>query len=148
MANPFKDWTSQMVEDYNRRIAGTGIKQPQAKPTLKDWKWAIGGNDQPQRKPLLNKTEARFLEILKAERAGEHIGVQTITLRIAHDCRYTPDFWCAAGGQLTFYEVKGAFIREDAMIKLKTAANQFPKFLFIIAQYKDGFWTVSPIRIL
>lgn len=145
--NPFKGWTPDMVEDYNlrKKAADTTVARrlgQERKPT-------------PKRKPLLNKTEARFLAMLKAEQPNKYVGCQNITFRLAHDLRYTPDFWICPGfddgmlgvKKMTFWEVKGPFIREDSMIKLKTAAAMFPMFTFILAQEqeKDGQWTTKTI---
>lgn len=102
----------------------------------------------------LNKTERRFLEYLKFTQGKGTIGIQTITLKLAHDCRYTPDFWTwyspdrMQSEVLRFYEVKGAFIREDSIIKLKTAATQFPMFSFFLCQWKDQAWTIKEVRAL
>jgi hypothetical protein len=41
-----------------------------------------------------------------------------------------------------FVEVKGGFIREDAMIKLKAVAEQHP-YAFFLAQFMKPAWKVS-----
>lgn len=151
MANPFKDWTPQMVEAFNRRRRlGLGVISPNlfAKAWGEDFAKTIAANPvaQKPRKPLLNKTESRFLDLLKAEQPNKYVGCQNITFLLAPDLRYTPDFWIAyPDAKLTFWEVKGAFIREDGMVKLKTAAAMFPMFIFIMAQWKDGKWTTKTI---
>ncbi|HNR70389.1 MAG TPA: hypothetical protein PKJ00_03295 [Verrucomicrobiota bacterium] len=80
----------------------------------------------------LNKTEAAFLSHLESQ-SHEWLGVQNITLKLADDTRYTPDFAVLCGGELTFYEVKG-FFRDDAKVKLKVAARQFPMFHFVLVK--------------
>jgi len=90
----------------------------------------------------LNETEKRFLQKLRTRFPFQPIMIQAITLRLAHNCRYTPDFsYCLPTGALVFVETKGAFVREDAIVKLKTAAAMFPQFTFIKAQYKNGKWS-------
>lgn len=84
----------------------------------------------------LNKTERAFWEILKREReAAQHswIGVHCMTLKLADDCRYTPDFWSIRFGKLTAYEVKG-FFRDDAKVKIKVAARMFPWIEFVLVR--------------
>lgn len=93
----------------------------------------------------LNKTERRFLQILRARHGRENVGIQNITLKIADDCRYSPDFSVTRLGRITFWEVKGGFMREDGFIKLKVAARAFPEFLFVLAQYKDKAWTEKEV---
>lgn len=88
----------------------------------------------------LNKLEAAFYARLQADPAVKWIGVQSITLRLADDCRLTADFVTMdADGQLTFWDVKG-FQREDALIKMKFAARSFPMMRFIIVSREAGVW--------
>lgn len=90
----------------------------------------------------LNKTERSYLNMLRFRFPYQPIMIQSITLRLAHNTKYTPDFaYTLPTGALVLCEVKGAFVRDDAMVKLKTAANKFPQFTFIKAQYKKGQWT-------
>jgi hypothetical protein len=46
-------------------------------------------------------------------------------------------------GAVTFYETKG-FMRDDAIVKIKTAAKQFPMFTFVLVTRKKksegGAW--------
>jgi hypothetical protein len=93
----------------------------------------------------LNKTERRFLAILRA-RHGQNVRVQAITLVLANRCRYTPDFSVCFFGKLILWEIKGGFIREDSWIKLKMAARLYPEFDFVMAQWKNGEWTEVEIH--
>lgn len=98
----------------------------------------------------MNKTERRFeLEYLKAWLAtgqidsyGEH---ESITLRLANGLRYTPDFPTWKDGKLTFYEVKGAHIREDSIKSLKMAPNKYKQFRFFLCQYVGGEWIIQEV---
>lgn len=59
-----------------------------------------------------------------------------IKLRLAASTFYTPDFLVMMpDGQLEIHEVKGGFIEDDAIIKIKVAAEKFP-FKFILCQKK------------
>ncbi len=96
----------------------------------------------------LNKTERRFYEILRGrERRGELCGVrvQAFTLRLANAVRYTPDFSAVVGGRMKFFEVKGGFVREDAWVKLKIAAAQYPEFDFVMAQEIKRQWSETEV---
>jgi hypothetical protein len=96
----------------------------------------------------LNKTEREFLARLRAGVYGkmQWIGIFPITLKLAHDCRYTPDFATRMeAGDFRLWEVKGAHVWEDAIIKLKVAASMFPFWTFVKAQKKDGLWTETII---
>lgn len=83
----------------------------------------------------LNKTEAAFLAKLRAEK-WDWIGIQSITLKLGDDCRYTPDFVTLRDGSLVVWEVKG-FFRDDAKVKIKAAARSFPFFNFIVVTRKS-----------
>jgi len=91
----------------------------------------------------MNKTEAAFSDYLRVQ---EIAGVvlchrfEGVTLKIANDCRYTPDFMAiGVGGEITFFEVKG-FWRDDARVKIKVAARTFPEFRFVAVQRKAQQW--------
>lgn len=96
-----------------------------------------------------NKTELRFEnEKLKPwQSEGRIVGYQfeAITLKLANGVRYTPDYVAYGIGAIRVYEVKGGFIREDAKIKLKFAAQQFHFFEFYLAQYEKGEWFIDRV---
>lgn len=93
-----------------------------------------------------NKTEAAYMALLEArKRAGEILWYQFegITLKLADDTRYTPDFFVLmADGSLECHETKG-FWRDDARVKIKVAASMFP-FRFVAAKKaKGGGWDLE-----
>jgi hypothetical protein len=107
----------------------------------------------------LNKTEQAFYDYLKTR---EDPGVprtvlppQSVTLRIANGCRYTPDFVVAyhhstdiPSVDLVAYEVKG-FMRDDAAVKIKVAATAFPWITFhLVAKLPGGGggWSISEVQ--
>ena len=93
----------------------------------------------------LNKTERAFLNWVRTL-PHTWIGVQSITLKLADDCRYTPDVvavWTT--GTITFYEVKG-FWRDDARVKIKVAARMFLWAKFIAVQRIKGEWKFEEIK--
>lgn len=91
----------------------------------------------------MNGTEEAWSRQLEAERMAGRIqwwAFQPFTLRIADGCRYTPDFATWDGRALKFWEVKG-FWRDDARVKIKVAAAQFPFLEFAAVskrKKKDG----------
>ncbi len=69
-----------------------------------------------------------------------YIGIQNITLKLADDCRLTPDFnFVNANGRLEFVDVKG-FQREDALIKMKVAARLYRWADFTIVKRDKEFF--------
>ena len=110
----------------------------------------------------LNKTEAAFQAHLQAKCAASDprgprslLPPQSITLRLANGCRYTPDFITvqevaaldSAGyaSAVCAYEVKG-FMRDDAAVKLKVAAALFPWIAFhLVTRAAGGGWNVENV---
>jgi hypothetical protein len=98
---------------------------------------------------VMNKTESEYAMILEGMRRGggiESYEYEKVTLKIAADCRLTPDFLVINNiGEVEFHEVKGGLIREDAAVKLKVAAASFP-FRFKLAQKKGKNWTITEVK--
>lgn len=91
-----------------------------------------------------NKTELEYEACLqKKMEAGEILwfAFESITLKLADDTRYTPDYFVMRkDGELEAHEVKG-FWTDDARVKFKVAADKFPfKFIAVrrIAKKNGG----------
>lgn len=97
----------------------------------------------------MNKTESAYSTLLEArKRAGEIAWYcfEGITLKLAHDTRYTPDFVVMlASGELEMHETKG-FMRDDARVKLHIAASTFP-FRFWLVRREKGEWNISRVKV-
>jgi hypothetical protein len=97
----------------------------------------------------MNNTEreaAGMLDALKARGDVLEYWFERVTFKLADDCRYTPDFQVLRrDGTVEFVEIKGGFVREDARLKIKMAAESQP-FRFTVWQKKNktdgGGWTV------
>ena len=98
------------------------------------------------REQKMNKTEARYAEHLeRLKLAGEILWYQyeAVTLKLADDTRYTPDFMVLlANGELEAHEVKG-FWRDDARVKIKVAARLFPFRFIAVSMPKGGIWVTE-----
>jgi hypothetical protein len=95
-----------------------------------------------------NKTEIRFEnDYLKPMRHAGEIGeykFEAITLKLAPGLRYTPDYsTVTAAGVTVFYEIKGAILKDDAIVKFKMAPSIFPHYEFYLCQWKGGEWTIQ-----
>lgn len=95
----------------------------------------------------MNKTESAFAQWLEIEkRAGNitHYAFEEVKFKLAGDkCYYTPDFLMQlASGQITFIDVKGGGpVEDDAIVKIKVAAHQFPMFGWsFVTKTKGGGW--------
>lgn len=97
----------------------------------------------------LNGWERDWLKILKIKFCdGEvsYVGVQNITLKLADDRRYTPDFSTLSNpGALTFWEVKG-FKRAKNMQSLIISARLFPFFRFVLVTREGGQFKTENVK--
>lgn len=98
--------------------------------------------------PEMNKTEEKYSWVLHRRKlVGEiqQYEFEKVTLKLGSDCRYTPDFFVVnALGEVEFHEVKG-FFRDDAKVKIKVAAENFP-FRFFLARLERNGWEVTEIK--
>lgn len=96
-------------------------------------------------KGRMNGTEHAYSQRLELrKRAGEiaWYAFEAIKLRLADNTSYTPDFFVMlSNGDLECHEVKG-FMREDANVKIKVAAELFP-FRFYLVRLKSKAWTID-----
>ena len=92
----------------------------------------------------MNKTEARYArEVLGIRKMAGFVidwRFEAIKLRLAKRTWYTPDFivWTPEG--IEIHETKGGFIRDDAAVKIKVAAEIFKEFKFVLVQHTKGIW--------
>ena len=98
----------------------------------------------------MNKLEARYAQHLDLlQRAGQVAAwrFEVVTLKLAVDVRYTPDFLVILpGGELELHETKG-FLRDDARVKLRVAARMFPWFVFRLVRWgKAGAWEIEGVE--
>jgi len=101
----------------------------------------------------MNKTEAKYADDLEAMKLAGDIAdwrFEPLKLRLADRTYYTPDFMVIfPDGAIRFDEVKG-FWRDDARVKFKVAAEQFPWFQFMAVQAlskkQGGGWKEEVMR--
>ena len=103
------------------------------------------------RKQKMNSLEAAYERVLRRRKlVGEVIwyDFEGITLKLADDTRFTPDFpVLLASGFLEMHETKGR-MREDAWLKLKMAAKGFPFRFFVIklqSKKLGGGWVTTEV---
>ena len=98
---------------------------------------------------VMNKTEAEYAALLEARKlAGEVVEwhFEAVTFKLADMCRLTVDFMVImADGSIEFHDAKGGQpVTDDALVKMKAAAEKFWPFLFVIEQKQSrklgGVW--------
>lgn len=95
----------------------------------------------------LNKTERAYEETLKTRMlVGEilYYKFEAVKLRLADNCFYTPDFLVMNVAQeIELHEVKG-FWTDDARVKVKVAAAEYPLFRFVaVRKSAGGLWATE-----
>ena len=81
-------------------------------------------------KPELNKTERRGIEFLKRRYPDAKLRIHSKTYVLANGVRYTPEATAVINGVERAWEVKGPKIWDDATVKIKVAANEFPEIIW------------------
>lgn len=148
MANTLR-WSEEQLAAHLRRPPAAAAKPAQA-PTVDSLSAIVAKGT--QRDLGMNKTEAEYADALEARKAcGEIVWwrYEAITLKLADNTRYTPDFLVMRpDGELQVHETKGSFIREDGWQKLKIAAGLFP-FRFFLCQKRakkdGGDWLIKEV---
>ena len=137
------------------RMAVTGQLSPRAKQTPSPVAAPpVVEKTAPKKRRGMNRTETEYAEQIEARKQTGEVGwyaYEFITLKLADDCRYTPDFCIVTvQGWIEFVEVKGPFVRDDSLVKLRVAARLVPWAKFRLAQKaakKDGGgWTIKDIN--
>ena len=96
----------------------------------------------------MNKTEARYAgHLQQLSLAGEvcYFKFESVKLRLADSTFYLPDFLVMkSDGVIEFHEVKG-FMRDDAAVKIKVAADLFPFRFLLVKAGRKGSWDITTI---
>lgn len=94
----------------------------------------------------MNKLETRYAQYLKALKFGGEIRdfrFEPFRLKLADRCTYCPDFFVVTkDGAFEVHECKG-FMRDDAAVKLKVAAENFPWWQFKLIKWGKGIWEIK-----
>ncbi|MEI5998256.1 DUF1064 domain-containing protein [Paraburkholderia bengalensis] len=96
----------------------------------------------------MNKSEAAYAAHLESQKhAGQILWYrfEGIKLRLADNTFFTPDFAViVASGALELHEFKG-FMEDDANVKLKAAASQYPFVIRLVRKGKGGAFDVREV---
>lgn len=138
-------WTEEQHADFLRRrgLAGSppviDTSLPPFLPPNNEAGMFARGKLKPRE---MNKTEAKYdchLHALKLVGDVIWYDFECIKLRLADHTYYTPDFLVLTKDfVLEIHETKG-FWRDDARVKIKVAAAQFPFRFFGITKSKTGW---------
>lgn len=119
------------------------------------WRRATSPNLRRHELGRLNKLESAYEAqvLLPLKLAGEVLsyGFECLRLRLASNTTYTPDFFVQAlDGVLELHEVKpwsgklgGPFWEEDARLKWKVVAEEYPCFRVLAATLAPDGWRIE-----
>lgn len=134
-----KGWTKEDVARVVRKSRTTAT----CKDSLQVRRVNAKGNRREfYRAGEMNKTEAAYaayLETLKRDCLIADYRFECVKLRLADKTFYTPDFMVLRpNGEFEMHEVKGHW-EDDARVKIKVAAAQFPFKFVAIKKGKNGW---------
>ena len=93
----------------------------------------------------MNKTEEAYAQMLELrKRAGEILDYryEAVKLRLAAKTFLTMDFLVVIPDAIELHEVKGHW-EDDARVKIKVAAEQYPWFRFVAVSRIGKAWGVE-----
>jgi hypothetical protein len=98
-------------------------------------------------KPLLNKLETEWFEVLKVRLPNYRVIPQGVRLKLANGAWYKPDFAMVShtGGITNCWEVKGPKAWRGGFEFLKIAAHQWPEICFVLVWKRDGKWVEQEV---
>jgi hypothetical protein len=123
-------------------IAANATRLPECVPHPPSWRFEMKQSGDESK---LNKLETEYLGWLRTQ-GDDWIGVMAITLKLAHDCRLTPDFWAFDKSGLRAIDVKGPHVWEDSLIKYRVAARMFPFIRFVLATKNGLIWKHKDVK--
>ena len=138
-------WTPEDYAAYQARISkiakkGAVVEEPE-KPVPTSTKLVVQPSTDEQK---LNKMERAWLEQLRKK--YPKVIPHGVTLKLADDTRYTPDFYVLdENGQIYLHETKG-FMRDDARCKLMVAARQYSEMRFVLVTKEKGIWKQEEVK--
>ena len=139
MTRGFDNWTSADIDRIRLRSSGTAT---------------VAATQVEKKQPKLkfkyrSKTEAEYASILEVrKRVGEIIVYEYECLKLSigepgERCWYTPDFLVVTEQGTELHEVKGAYVRDKALVKWKAARRLYPHFRWVWAQKDKEGWNVT-----
>lgn len=127
------------IMDYDRQKAASRAAQS----ALPKGKARLPQKGRTYQTEGMNRLESDYAAVLEARRrCGEIVAwaYEVITLHLADNTSYKPDFFIVmADGTIEIHETKG-YWHEDARVKTKIAAKQFPWFIFRAVQHINHKW--------
>lgn len=134
-----EDEYRSMMERQKSLVVGDGGAATKAK---KPSKFPATGRGVRRKPGEMNKTEASYARHLDLQKIGGLVldyWFEGITLKLAPDTRYTPDYLVLLSTlDLELHECKG-HMEDDALVKLKVCAAMFPFRIMLVKSNRGVF---------
>ena len=93
-------------------------------------------------KPLMNKLEHQFWQVLCLKYGDGNVKPQALRFRLGNGIFYKPDFVITQpdAGIVACYEVKGPFAFRGGFENLKVAASLWPTIQWVLVWREGGNW--------
>jgi hypothetical protein len=150
-------WDERLLQEGYAVVDGVARRRPTMLPPgalpARQSQQRRGTEDEEQRayRPRYrSKTEARYAQVLATRMVCQEVvqwWYEPLSLRLGIDCHYRPDFMVQRPGTalLHLVEVKGTWIRDRALDKVRAAATRFPCYVFTLAVWDGRAWTETRI---
>ncbi len=99
-------------------------------------------------KPAMNKLEQEWFDIVSGIQWHHGPRAQAVRFRLCNGVTYTPDVFAATwqeAGRPTAWEVKGKHAWDDAIVKIKMAAHEWPEIDWWLVWKENGVWKTQRI---
>lgn len=132
---------SEAVRRLNPSLYGVGLAKIAPTP--------VSGSRKRIRQSsrVMNQLESIFFELLKQKYFPSTVYYEPMRMRLCNGVVYLADFMVVdSSNKVIFYEVKGnQQIQDDASVKIKMAAQQYPCFRFVLVWRDYGEWREQEI---
>lgn len=161
--NPFANWKYSDVEGHNDRVRMKTARQHNAEQGVGEYEFRPSPPPAPpappamrirqSATPLMNKLETEFFNRLYTQYPNyARPRAQAVKLRLCNGVTYSPDIfaldWPKEGGPsgATAWEIKGKHIWEDAIVKIKVAAHEWPEIVFWLCWKEGAIWHMQHVK--
>ncbi len=148
----FSAWTPEDIRRHNERVSGKvkpWMEVPFVAGQKTELKIVSGSKTKPKRTRGMNKLESAYAALLTARQRAREMArwdYEPVKLRLADATFYTPDFRVVTlTGHHEFHETKGAHVWDDALVKLKVAAEMHPYEFFLCTRPKGQGWSIKRV---
>lgn len=99
----------------------------------------------PNKQNKLERDYGNYLHLLKMAEEIVDYRYEPMGLRLGFKTFYKPDFLVIKKDRFEIHECKG-FMRDDANVKLKVAAQAFPWFKFFLVRRAGKSWDIKEVQ--